>query len=261
MALMMVAQGLTPEDVVDPDRDIAFPGSVVEMLKGDLGQPIGGWPTAIQSKVLKGETPITVRPASLLGDADLEVTRAEAATLIGRPLGDRDLASFLMYPKVFTDFAVAAQEGGPVSALPTAVFFGGMKPGEEIVVEIDPGKTLIVRLQAISEPELDGQVKLFFELNGQPRVIRVADQSRAVLTTRRKAEAGNDRHIPAPMAGAVSSIAVRLGQKITAGEPLLTLEAMKMETTLNAPRAGVVAEICVEARASVEAKDLLIVLE
>lgn len=261
MALMMVAQGLTPDDVLDPERDVAFPASVVEMLKGDLGQPIGGWPEAVQTKALKGETPVTERPAALLGDADLEEARSQAKAAAGRPIGDRDLASWLMYPKVFADFARASAAGGPVSALPTPVFFGGMRPGEEIVVEIEPGKSLIIRLQAIGEPEPDGHVKLFFELNGQPRVIRIADSSRAVVAARRKADEGNDRHIAAPMAGAVSSIAVRKGQKVAAGEPLLTLEAMKMETTLSAPRAGIVADICVEARTSIEAKDLLVILE
>ena len=261
MALMMVAQGLTPEDVVDPERDIAFPGSVVEMLRGDLGQPVDGWPAAVQKKALKGEQAITVRPASLLGEADLGALRAEAEAAIGRPLSEAEFASWLMYPKVFTDFARASAEGGPVSALPTPVFFGGMKPGEEITVEIEPGKTLIVRLQAIGEPDADGHVSLFFDMNGQPRGIRVLDRSRAVASKRRKAEDGNERHIAAPMAGAISSIAVRKGQKIATGEPLLTLEAMKMETTLSAPRAGVVAEIAVSARDSVEARDLLVVLE
>jgi len=260
MALMMVAQGLTPDDVLDPLRDVAFPASVVEMLKGDLGQPAGGWPEALQAKALKGEAPITVRPAALLGEADLDAGRAEAELVVGRPIGDRELASWLMYPKVFADFARASAKDGPVSALPTPVFFGGMKPGEEIVVEIEPGKTLIVRLQAIGEPEPDGQVKLFFELNGQPRVIRVADRSRVVASARRKAEEGNEDHIAAPMAGAVSSIAVRKGQKVAAGDPLLTLEAMKMETTLSAPRDGVVADLVVAARDNIEAKDLLLVL-
>ena len=261
MALMMVAQGLTRGDVTDPGRDIAFPASVVEMLKGDLGQPLGGWPEAVQAKALKGATPITVRPAALLGEADLDAARAEAALMIGRPVGDNDLASWLMYPKVFADFALAAAKGGPLSALPTSVFFGGMSPGEEIVVEIEPGKTLIIRLQAIAEPELDGQVKLFFELNGQPRVIRVADRSRAVAGLRRQADVGNAGHVAAPMAGAVSSISVRKGQQVAAGDPLLTLEAMKMETTLSAPRAGIVSDLAVAARDNVAAKDLLVVLE
>ncbi len=148
-----------------------------------------------------------------------------------------------------------------MTALPTPTFFNGMKPGEEIVVELEPGKALIVRLQAISEPDGEGHVKLFFELNGQPRVIRIADKTRTVVGARRKAEDGNSAHIAAPMAGAISSIAVRMGQKVTAGDPLLTMEAMKMETTLNAPRSGVVKEIVAKVRDNVDAKDLLIVME
>ena len=261
MALTMVAQGLTPDEVLDPERDVAFPASVVEMLKGGLGQPLGGWPEALQAKALKGEAALTERPAARLGEADLDAARAEAEAAVGRSVDDRELASWLMYPKVFADFARAAAGAGPVAALPTPVFFGGMKPGEEIVVEIEPGKSLIVRLQAIGDPEADGHVKLFFELNGQPRVIRVADGDRAVAAARRKADEGDERQIAAPMAGAVSTIAVRKGQRVAAGAPLLTLEAMKMETTLNAPRPGTVAEICVEPRSNVEAKDLLVVLE
>ncbi len=260
MALMMVAQGLSADDVLDGDRDIAFPLSVVEMLKGDLGQTPGGWPEALQKKVLKGDTPITVRPAELLGSADLEAARTEAKVITGGTLSERELASWLMYPKVFADFACLRAAGGPLSALPTPVFFGGMKPGEEIVVEIEPGKALIIRLQAIGEPEPDGHVKLFFELNGQPRVIRMADRSRMVVSARRKADEGNDQHVASPMAGAISAVAVRQGQKVAAGERLLTVEAMKMETAITAARSGIVAEILVSARDNVEAKDLMIVM-
>jgi pyruvate carboxylase len=261
MALMMVSQDLSVADVVSADKEVSFPESVVSMLKGDLGQPPSGWPAALQKKALKGDAPYTVRPGSLLEDADLEAARTEGALIAGRPLDDRDLASWLMYPKVFADFAQASAKGGPLAALPTPAFFGGMKPGEEIVVEIEPGKSLIIQLQAIAEPEADGQVKLFFELNGQPRVIRVQDRGRMVSTARRKADDGNEGHVAAPMAGAVSAIAVRKGQKVAAGEVLLTLEAMKMETTLIAPRGGIVADLAVAARDSVEAKDLLVVLE
>ncbi|MFD2676652.1 pyruvate carboxylase [Camelimonas lactis] len=261
MALMMVAQGLTPADVLDPEREIAFPASVVEMLKGDLGQPVGGWPQALQKKALRGQQPITVRPASLLGEADLPAARKQAEAEVGRQIDDQELASWLMYPKVFADYARMADAYGPLSALPTPVFFNGMKAGDEIVAEIEPGKTLIILLQAIGEAEPDGHVKLFFELNGQPRVIRVADRSRVVATARRKADDGDPSHVAAPMAGAVSSIAVRKGQKVEAGAPLLTLEAMKMETTLAAPRAGVVTDVAVAVRDNVEARDLLLLLE
>ncbi|MDB5441161.1 MAG: pyruvate carboxylase [Caulobacteraceae bacterium] len=261
MALMMVSQGLEPQDVVDPDRDVSFPVSVVEMLRGELGQPLGGWPKALQDKVLKGETPITVRPGSLLKNIDLEAAKTQAQINAGRPITDQELASSLMYPKVFADFAAAENRYGPVSGLPTPVYFNGMHPGEEITVEIEKGKTLIVTLQAIGEPEPGGHVRLFFELNGQPRVIRVLNKSLATVSRRPKADEGNSGHIAAPMAGAVSAITVRKGQKVAAGDPLLTLEAMKMEMTLSAPRAGVVVEILVAPRDSVEPKDLLIRLD
>lgn len=164
-----------------------------------------------------------------------------------------------MHPEVFVDYARHDARFGPVEALPTPVFFGGMRPGEECQVELEPGKSLIVVLQAIGEPDPDGQVRLFFELNGQPRLVRVADRRRAARPARRKAE-DRDGHVAAPMAGAVSSVAVRVGQRVEAGDPLLTLEAMKMETTLRAPRGGVVTELLVHPHDQVEEKDLLAVL-
>ena len=177
LALMMVAGDLTPEDVVDPDRDIAFPGSVVQMMHGDLGQPPGGWPEALQKKVLKGEPPITVRPGSLLPAADLDAERKAAEEKAGVAIDDRALASYLMYPKVFADFAHTAEHYGPVSVVPTPVFFYGLPTGAEIPVELERGKTLIVRNQAIGEPDAEGNVRVFFELNGQPRMVKVPDRS------------------------------------------------------------------------------------
>lgn len=261
MALMMVSQNLTPADVVDPGKDVAFPGSVVEMLKGDLGQPPGGWPQALQAKVLKGEAPITARPGSLLADVDLGAVKAEAEKKVGREIDEDEVASYLMYPKVFTDFAAFARKYGPVTALPTPIFFYGMKPGDETTIEIERGKSLVVRLQTIGDTDEEGMVKVFFELNGQPRIIKVPNRAAAATAkVRRKAEEGNDAHIAAPMPGAVSTVAVRLGQQVKAGDVLLTLEAMKMETALHAPRDGVVKEIPVNAGTQVDAKDLLMVM-
>ncbi|MBL8572638.1 MAG: pyruvate carboxylase [Hyphomicrobiaceae bacterium] len=261
MALMMVSQNLTPADVVDPGKDVAFPGSVVEMLKGDLGQPPGGWPQALQAKVLKGEAPITARPGSLLADVDLGAVKVEAEKKVGREIDEDEVASYLMYPKVFTDFAAFARKYGPVTALPTPIFFYGMKPGDETTIEIERGKSLVVRLQTIGDTDEEGMVKVFFELNGQPRIIKVPNRAAAATAkVRRKAEEGNDAHIAAPMPGAVSTVAVRLGQQVKAGDVLLTLEAMKMETALHAPRDGVVKEIPVNAGTQVDAKDLLMVM-
>ena len=262
MALMMVSQDLTPEDVLDPKRDIAFPASVVEMLKGDLGQPPGGWPKDLQAKALKGENPITVRPGSLLAPADLAATRASAEKTCGRQLNDDELASYLMYPKVFTEFATMIRRYGPVSVLPTPVFFYGMQPGQEMAIEIEPGKTLVLVLMTLGATDEEGQVKVFFELNGQPRIIWVRNLDAAVKTAaRRKAEEGNDSHVAAPMPGSVSTLAVRLGQDVKAGDVVATLEAMKMETVLHAPRDGKIAEILVSPGQQIDARDLLMRLE
>ena len=262
MALMMVSQNLTPADVLDPDREIAFPTSVVDMLAGDLGQPPGGWPAALQAKALKGEKPIEGRPGALLPPIDLAAARVAAEKASGRQVSDDDLASYLMYPKVFTEFSATVRRFGPVSVLPTPVFFYGMQPNDEIAIEIEPGKTLVLLLVTIGETDEEGQVKVFFELNGQQRIIKVQNRSAAVTAiVRRKAEEGNDSHVAAPMPGAVSTIAVRQGQEVKAGDIVATLEAMKMETSLHAPRDGKVAEILVSPGQQIDARDLLMVLE
>lgn len=261
MALMMVSQGLTAEDVVSPDRDIAFPASVVEMLRGDLGQPPGGWPRALAEKALKGESPITVRPGSLLPEADLAVRRREAEKQCGREVDDCELAAYLMYPKVFAEFVAMQRKYGPVAVLPTSVFFYGMNVGDEVTLEIEPGKALVVQLTAIGETRDDGQVELFFELNGQPRVIVMPNRAAAPTVKVRKAESGNAGHVAAPMPGVVSMVSVTRNQEVKTGDVLLTLEAMKMETVLHAPRDGIIGEILVARGAQVDSKDLLIVLQ
>jgi pyruvate carboxylase len=261
MALMMVSQELSVADVENPDRDIAFPDSVVSMLRGDLGQSPGGWPEGLQKKALKGAQPITVRPGSLLAAADLEADRKEIEEKLGRKLSDSEFASWLMYPKVFSDFAGVAAEYGPVSVLPTLSYFYGMRAEEEILVEIERGKTLVIRCLALGEVDDQGMATLFFELNGQPRRIRVPDRSRAASAAgvRRKAEAGNAAHLAAPMPGVVSGVAVAAGQKVTAGDVLLSIEAMKMETALHAERDGEIAELLVKPGDQIDAKDLLVV--
>ncbi len=261
MALLMVSSGLTPLDVVDPDKDVAFPESVVQMFKGDLGQPPGGWPAELQKKILKGEEPILVRPGSLLPPADLDAVRAELSAKLGGPASDEDLASYLMYPKVFSDFAKARDTYGPTGALPTPVYFYGMTPGEDLTVELEKGKSLLIVCQAIGEPDDDGFVRVFFELNGQPRMIKVPDRNRAqsARTARRKAEEGNPNHVAAPMPGVVSTLAVKAGQAVKAGDVLLSIEAMKMETSIHAERDGTIADVAVSPGAQIDAKDLLLV--
>jgi pyruvate carboxylase len=263
MALMMVAQGLTRAQVEDPNTDVAFPDSVVDMMKGNLGQPPGGWPAAIQKKVLKGEPPITDRPGAHLPAVDLEAVRAQLSKdLLGFAVDDEDLNGYLMYPKVFLDYMGRHRVYGPVRTLPTPTFFYGMQSGEEISVEIAPGKTLEIRLQAVGETGDDGEAKVFFEINGQPRVIRVPNRAvKARTAAKPKAQDGNPAHIGAPMPGVVASVAVSAGAKVRAGDMLLTIEAMKMETGIHADREAIIKAIHVTAGAQIDAKDLLIEFE
>jgi pyruvate carboxylase len=263
MALMMVAQGLTRAQVEDPAVDMAFPDSVADMLRGNLGQPHGGWPEGILQKVLKGEAPLTERPGKTLPPVDLEAVRKKVSEeLNGFTVDDEDLNGYLMYPKVFLDYMGRHKAYGPVRVLPTRTFFYGMQPGDEITAEIDPGKTLEIRLQAVGETTEDGEVKMFFELNGQPRVIRVPNRAvKAKTAARPKAAEGNPLHIGAPMPGAVASVGITVGQKVRAGDLLLTIEAMKMETGLHADREATVKAVHVQPGAQIDAKDLLVELE
>jgi len=263
MALMMVSQGLTREQVEDPDTDVAFPDSVIDMMRGNLGQPPGGFPDKIVDKVLKGEKPNTERPGKHLEPVDFEETRDKLVKeLEGKSVDSEDLNGYLMYPKVFLDYMGRHRTYGPVRTLPTKTFFYGMEPGEEISVEIDPGKTMEILLQAVGETNEDGDVRVFFELNGQPRVIRVPNRMVKSQTTQRpKAEAGNANHVGAPMPGVVASVSVQVGQKVKDGDALLTIEAMKMETGIYAEHDATVKAIHVQPGSQIDAKDLMIELE
>ncbi|MGH8506854.1 MAG: biotin/lipoyl-containing protein, partial [Stenotrophobium sp.] len=262
LALFMVGNNLSAEQVQDPATAIDFPASVVSLMRGELGLPPEGFPQALQEKVLKGQKPLQDRPGASLPPVDLEKTRSETEQALGEKLSDTDLASHLMYPKVFRDFVEHRKAYGDVSALPTTAFFYGLREREEISVDIERGKTLVIRLQGSSEVKEEGIAKLFYELNGQPRMVRIplADTSGA-KAGRPKADAGNAAHIGAPMPGMVVRIAVQKGNHVVKGEPLLALEAMKMETVIAAPRAGVIKEILVHAGLTVSARDLLLVIE
>ncbi|WP_376961322.1 pyruvate carboxylase [Azospirillum sp. A26] len=261
MALVMVTGGLGEADVLDPAKEIAFPDSVVQLMRGEIGQPPGGFPDALQRKVLKGGTPLPGRPGALIPPADLEAERGAAERAAGHPVDDRQLASYLMYPTVFTDYAGHRAAYGDVGVLPTPVFFHGLVRGEEVSLSLEPGKTLVVRYLAIGEADEAGQRAVFFELNGQPRMIEVQDRSvTPARAGRPKAENGNPAHIGAPMPGLITGILIRPGQRVEAGDALMSLEAMKMETIVRADRSGAVERIVIEQGWSVETKDLLVVV-
>jgi pyruvate carboxylase len=259
MAITMVTSGLTRDAVLDPAVEIAFPDSVVSLFHGDLGQPAGGFPAGLQRKILGGKPPLSVRPGELLPPVDIAAERRTAETKVGRAISENEFASYLMYPKVFADYAADRTAFGDVSALPTAVFFYGIDPGQEISIDLERGKTLIVRYVTTSDPHEDGTRTVFFELNGQPRPVRVADRSQvAKRPPRRKAEPGNAAHVGAPMPGTIATVLVHVGQKLAKGESLVTLEAMKMETTVRAERDGEIKEVLARPGMQVDTKDLLV---
>ena len=261
LAIFMVSSGLTPATVLDPHSEVAFPTSVEQFFHGDLGLPYQGFPPALQAKVLKGRVPLSERPGRSLPAADLVALRATATTAVGHEIGDHQFASYLMYPQVYRDYAAERLRYGDVATLPTMAYFYGLEPGQEISVELEAGKTLIVRYVTRSEPHEDGSRTVFFELNGQPRSVRVID--RALIPLRppqRKIEAGNVRHVGAPMPGTIATVAVSVGQKVARGDVLLTLEAMKMQTAVRAEIDGTISEVLVRPSSQVDAKDLLVVL-
>ena len=259
MALVMVSGGLTRADVEDPDRDIAFPESVVGLFRGELGRMPGGFPDSLARKILKGVKPIEGRPGAMLPAADLAAERAKAEAATGWSLTEEELYSWLFYPKVFTDYAERRGKYGPLSALPTEVFFYGLRPGREVSVDLDRGLTLVIRCLAIGETDEEGSVRVFYELNGQPRSVKVENREATAAVVRRpKADPANPRHVAAPMPGVVASLAVAEGRAVVSGDLLMTIEAMKMETALHAERDGTVAALHVAAGQSVDAKDLLL---
>lgn len=259
MALMMVAAGLTREDVENPNIEVSFPESVISLFRGDLGQPPNGFPQALQNKILKGETPKTGRPGEDLPPVNFEEITQEVETKISRTLKTGELESYLMYPKVFEEYASHRNDFGPVAILPTPVFFYGMSPQQDIIVELEAGKRMHVSLQAVGETDDTGSCRVFFELNGQPRIIKVTNQNIiSDIVVHPKADADNKNHVAAPMPGLISTLAVKEGQAVRNGDVLLTIEAMKMETAIHAERDGIIGKIHTPTGAQVDAKDLLI---
>jgi pyruvate carboxylase len=262
MALFMVANNLTSADVLEGKRELAFPESVVDLLSGKMGQAPGGFPARLRQRVLRGEKPLRGRPGASLPPADFAAATAKVEKLLGTRPSDRDVVSYLLYPRVYADFVAQQQAFSDMSVFPTPAFFYGMQPGEDISVDIEPGKTLIIKFLTVGDPHPDGRRTVFFELNGQARSVTVLDNALETESSRRpKADPNDPSQVAAPMPGLVVAVAVRPGNSVTKGEKLLTLEAMKMETTLYAPRDGKIAEILVTPATQVEMGDLLVKLQ
>ncbi|MBO8176385.1 MAG: pyruvate carboxylase [Bacillus sp. (in: Bacteria)] len=262
MALFMVQNNLTEQDIMERGDKLDFPDSVVQLFEGYLGQPYGGFPEELQKVILKGREPINVRPGELLEDVDFDEVKKELFEELGRQVTSFDAIAYALYPKVFREYHEAVQQYGDLSVLDTPTFLYGMRLGEEIEVEIETGKTLIVKLVSIGQAQADGTRIVYFELNGQPREVIIRDQSiKSAVASRVKADPKNEAHIGATMPGTVIKVLVEKGEKVEKGDHLMITEAMKMETTVQAPYSGVVRDIFVQAGDAIQPGDLLIELK
>jgi pyruvate carboxylase len=264
LALFLVGHGMSVREFerLNPDHNLTIPNSVVEMISGSLGTPPGGWPKRIQGVVLRGGKPRRGRPGAHLPAAGFEDTASTLEKKLGHKCALTEILSYLLYPEVFLKFAKARQSYGEMDVVPTPLFFYGMQKGEEASVEIEPGKTLIIKFLTVGEPHEDGTRTVFYELNGQPREVRVRDKALEVKAPPAvKADPNNPGHVGAPIPGAVTSIAVELNQPVAKGDRLLVMEAMKMQTTVYAPIAGKLTQKLAYVGQHVEPKDLLLVIE
>jgi pyruvate carboxylase len=260
MAMFLVKNNLQPEDVFTSKEELVFPESVVGFFKGMLGQPYQGWPQELQKVILKGEHPITCRPGELLEPVDFIEERLKLEEKVGHKVDDRALISNILYPHVYPEFDKHRQEYSDTSVIPTPIFFYGLEAGQETSIEIEPGKTLIVKLNAIGKIHPDGTRHIYFDLNGNARSVVVRDRS--VVTdevAREKTDKGNPKHVGAPMPGKVLKLNVKAGDEVKAGDVLMVTEAMKMETNIKAKEDVKIAEVKFKEGENVEKDDLVIV--
>ena len=252
----------TKQKLLVESNRLDFPQSVVQYFQGFLGQPPGGFPDDLRAAVLNGMPILTGRPSDGMKPFDFGKATEHVRHRLGAEPAVRDVVSYALYPRVLDDFFAFQSRCGDVSLLPTPIYFYGLDMGQEAWIEIEPGKTLVVSLEAKSEPDEDGHVTVYFKLNGQSRQVVVADRSLAKETeARRRADPALPGEVGAPMPGRVIVLHCREGAVVAAGDPLLTLEAMKMETVVRAPIAGTVRELCTDVKAQVKAQDLLVVLD
>jgi len=258
MALFLFTRGIRPADVVNLDSGLPFPESVKDMLAGGLGEPVGGWPKKVVEVVLGKSKTRSARAPKI----SLAAVRSELAAKSKSEPSDDELYSHLMYPDVFADFSKFAHEYGDVSVLPTPAFFYGLRPGEEITIDIEEGKTLFVKLINVGASDKDGRRIISFELNGMPREATATDKSIQPMTkVRAKADPAKPNEVGAPIPGMITVVEPGIGARVAKGEKLLTLEAMKMQTTLYAPADGVVEELFVGVGDAVDGGDLLVRLK
>lgn len=261
MALFMVQNDLTEEDVLEKGMQINFPNSVIEFFQGYIGIPHGGFPEHLQKVVLKGREVLKDRAGKLLEPVNFAEVKEKLRPLMQREPTDFDAVAYALYPDVFLDYLKAVNRYGDLSVLDTPTFLYGMRIGETLEVEIEKGKTLIIKLVSIGQVQKDGTRIVYFELNGQPREVAIKDFSvESDLVEKPKADQQNEFHVGATMPGTVVKVLVEEGDTVKQGDHLVITEAMKMETTIQAPVSGTVEKIYVEPGEAISQGDLLIEL-
>ena len=266
MAQYLVSNNLTIEDVKERGETISFPQSVISFFKGELGQPVGGFPKALQKSVLKDQKPFKDRPNAHLEPIDFEEEFKDFVKVykkgMGRELDITDFLSYKLYPKVYTGAYNHHSKYGNVMNIPTKNFFYGMSPGEEIIVELDRGKILLIKLISVGDPNEEGKVTVFFKVNGQTRYVEIQDNSIKVdKIVHAKVDKSDPMQIGAPLQGSLSSVLVKTGQAVKKNDPLFIIEAMKMETTITANEDATIKKIVLKPGTMVEADDLVINLK
>ena len=266
MAQYLVSNNLTVRDVLERGDTISFPQSVVSFFRGDLGQPVGGFPKDLQKLILKDEKPYTDRPNSHLEPIDFDKEYADFKTIfendLGRNIDFTDFLSYKLYPKVFLEAYNKHLKFDNLINLPTKNFFYGMERGEEIIIELEKGKTLLITLESIGKPNKDGLVTVYFKVNGQGRSVQIKDESIKVNKIENiKADKSNPKEIGAPLQGMLSTILVKKGDKIAKNQPLFIIEAMKMETTITATEDTTVKSVSLKDGVMVNSEDLILTVE
>ena len=262
MALYMVQNDLDEQTVIKDGHKLDFPESVVSFFKGEIGQPVNGFNKDLQKVILKGQTPLTERPGEYLKPVDFDTVRQELEEKQQKEVTEQDVISYVLYPKVYEQFIATQEQFGNVSLLDTPTFFFGMRANETVEIEIDTGKRLIITLKTITEPDEKGVRTIFYDMNGQARRIFIQDENvKANASVKPKADKLNPNHIGAQMPGSVTEVKIAEGESVTSGQALLITEAMKMETTIQAPFDGVVRKVTVQNGDAIETGDLLIEIE
>lgn len=255
----MVSNKFSKQDVLERAEQLDFPSSVVEFFQGYLGQPVGGFPEPLRTKIIRNKPRIDGRPGTNMPPIDFKKTKAELRSKFGKHITDADVTSYVMYPKVFEEYQGFVEKFGDLSVIPTRYFLGRPDVGEEMHISIEKGKTLIIRLMAVG-PVVEGRAQrdVWFEVNGEVRAVSVEDKNSAVETVSREKATSDPGSVGAPMSGVVVEVRVKEGSEIKKGDPVCVMSAMKMESAVTAPVSGHIKRVAVHEGDSINQGDLVV---